>query len=206
MSVINAVVFIEMQFSVWLIFTSCLCLCVCFRQWWSGYQYHRDGRRSWHGSGETGNLCQDGHRGWSRAERRQVTRPTRPPRACLCLRVSRMMTLLSVICLLSTKLSASLMQTPVATLKFPSATHGSVPTHVRDYFQSWVNTHLKIKGIFCYTPQDWKLEMCGWIAFWVEVDELWWRLTCKPHVCYHNASKGLHFLSTSVSETLEQTL
>lgn len=29
MSVINAVVFIEMQFSVSLIFTSCLCLCVC---------------------------------------------------------------------------------------------------------------------------------------------------------------------------------
>lgn len=116
MSVINAVVFIEMQFSVWMIFTSCLCLCVCFRQWWSGYQYHRDGRRSWYGSGETGNLCQDGHRGWSCAERRQVTRPTRPLRACLCLRVSRMMTLLSVICLLSTKLSTSLMQTPVATL------------------------------------------------------------------------------------------
>ena len=75
MSVINAIIFIEMQLSISIIFTSCLCLCVCFRQWWSGYQYHRDGRRSWYGSGETGNLRQDGDRGWSCAERRQVTRP-----------------------------------------------------------------------------------------------------------------------------------
>lgn len=34
----------------------------------SGHQYHRNGCRSWPGTGKTGNLCQDRHRGRSDTE------------------------------------------------------------------------------------------------------------------------------------------
>lgn len=48
------------------------CLCVSFRQWRPGNQYHRNGRRSGYGSGETGNFRQDGHWGWRCTARWQV--------------------------------------------------------------------------------------------------------------------------------------